>query len=238
MAQIQKDFNTYFRENTAVMLLIDAETAKIEDANKAALAFYGYSYAEICSMHLWDINVLSEQEVRMQVKLVSNRIIDNVVYQHKLKDGSIRYVNAFTSAVDEEGRKLNLSINHDITHQVEDQKEIKRLFEVLDNSISFVAIADADRKIIYSNKLMQELLGITPGDSALTKYNHKGSSTLDISAEANRQLQETGIWKGEATLKGKAGTVLPVIQSIYAHKNEKGIIEYYSVTSIEKTTPL
>ena len=106
------------------------------------------------------------------------------------------------------------------------------------NSISFVAIADADRKIIYSNKLMQELLGITPGDSALTKYNHKGSSTLDISAEANRQLQETGIWKGEATIKGKAGTMLPVIQSIYAHKNEKGIIEYYSVTSIEKITPL
>ena len=51
-----------FEDNIAVMLLLDAHTGEILDANQAACNFYGYSREELKKMKITHLNILSEDK--------------------------------------------------------------------------------------------------------------------------------------------------------------------------------
>lgn len=67
-----ENYLNIFNENHAIMLLIDAKTQKITDANKSAAHFYGYSQKELKNMHFnhlcqlpqIDINAFITQSIK------------------------------------------------------------------------------------------------------------------------------------------------------------------------------
>lgn len=54
-------------DHSTVMLIIDPEDGRIKDANGAALDFYEYSYNELVGMPISDINLLSDEEVGIEM---------------------------------------------------------------------------------------------------------------------------------------------------------------------------
>ncbi len=115
-----------FERHSAPMLLIDPETGLIENANAAAVEFYGYSHDTLTSMPIQDINCLSEAEVAKERARARNEDRTRFRFEHKLASGEIRPVEVYSSPVELNGGELLFSVIHDITERKQQQKALER----------------------------------------------------------------------------------------------------------------
>ena len=113
------DAGFVFANHHAAMLIIDAATGSILDANPAAVAFYGYSADELRAMNLSQLDTLSDEEIRAEMDAALSETRNTFTSKHQLKDGTIRDVEAYFSPVmGQQGNQILLAIVHDITPQV------------------------------------------------------------------------------------------------------------------------
>jgi PAS domain S-box-containing protein len=104
-----------FRHHSAPMLIVDPTTGRIEDANDAAVAFYGWTLEEMRRLHVHDINGLSREAAIDVMAVVTTGHQDRYEFRHRLADGSVRDVEVFSNPIDLDGRIRLHSIVHDIT---------------------------------------------------------------------------------------------------------------------------
>jgi PAS domain S-box-containing protein len=120
-----------FDDHVAVMLLVDPDTGAIVDANSAACAYYGYSREHMLTLRIMDINTLSPEQLRDELRNAAERKRNYWIFKHRLADGSIRDVEVRSTLVSSEGRALLYSIVHDITARVAAEDNIRRINEGL-----------------------------------------------------------------------------------------------------------
>ena len=107
---------TVFENHTSIMLILDAETGMILDANKAAIKFYGYTKEELLTMKISDINTLSEEQIDVEIENAVQEKRSYFEFKHRLKDGQIRDVEIYTSpAQNGDGKTILFSIVNDLT---------------------------------------------------------------------------------------------------------------------------
>lgn len=129
------DFTTFFNEHPSIILIIDADTGKILDANPAALKFYQYSKEEITSLTIFDINQLEVDEVKKLIPLVSSKVEEHFYFPHKLKNGEIRYVEVSTTKYNLNSEKeVFVSIYNDVTEKQELEEKLKRYLYFLNRA--------------------------------------------------------------------------------------------------------
>ncbi|AGX88495.1 signal transduction histidine kinase [Candidatus Symbiobacter mobilis CR] len=116
-----------FEHHSAVMLLINPETGHIIKANKSAANYYGYSIQEFEEMEIGKINQLQPECIRQTITQMMTEECREFSFQHRLKNGEIRYVEVHSSPIIFKGKTLLFSIIHDITDR-------KRAEEALLNS--------------------------------------------------------------------------------------------------------
>jgi len=132
------DFTTFFNEHSSIMLIIDADTGKILDANPAALNFYQYTKEEITSLTIFDINQLGADEVKKLIALASSKIEGHFYFPHRLKNGEIRYVEVSTAKYNLKDKKeVFVSIYNDATEKKELEERIKRYLHFLNLAQEF-----------------------------------------------------------------------------------------------------
>ncbi|HET9494102.1 MAG TPA: PAS domain S-box protein [Chloroflexia bacterium] len=120
-------YRQMFERNRAVKLLIDPDTARIVDANSAACDFYGYTYEELRSMRITDINMLPPDEVRGAIDSTLAGQSSYFEFPHRLKSGEVRMVEVHPSPIEIEGKTYLYTIVHDITERVQAEEEVRRL---------------------------------------------------------------------------------------------------------------
>ncbi|MDA3956904.1 LytS/YhcK type 5TM receptor domain-containing protein, partial [Oceanispirochaeta sp.] len=108
-------FHTLFRDNHTIMLIIDPESGDIQDANESAIKFYGWSYAEMKSMNIHQINMAPQHEVFEKIGVIQKNRELNFLAQHRRADDSIRDVEVFSETIVQNENPLLFSIIHDIT---------------------------------------------------------------------------------------------------------------------------
>ncbi len=113
-----------FEENIAVMLLLDAHTGEILDANQAAGNFYGYSRAELKKMKITNLNTLPADKALKELEKARIQKKIQFQFQHRLKDGSIRDVEVYSSRIRAFGKEVMHSIVHDITEKIKMEQEL------------------------------------------------------------------------------------------------------------------
>jgi two-component system sporulation sensor kinase A len=124
--QLKKYFS-FFEHHSANMLIIDPETGKIIDANEAACKFYGYSKNRFKQLHIFDLNTLSSDEIKIQMEQAKTFKKNYFQFPHRLADGSIREVEVYSSAIEINDKKFLFSIIHDITEKVNLEKELHKI---------------------------------------------------------------------------------------------------------------
>ena len=67
LRESENRFRRLFRRHSAVMLILDAETGSIIDANKAAVRFYGWPVEELKQMRIQQISTLPPEVVRVDM---------------------------------------------------------------------------------------------------------------------------------------------------------------------------
>jgi PAS domain S-box-containing protein len=114
----EERFRKIFQDHSAAKLLIDFSTGNIVDANHAAEKYYGWTKEELLKMNIIEINTLSPEEVIAEMDKVRFQLKNHFEFRHRLKNGSVRDVEIFSSKV-EIGKKEYL---HSIIHDITDRK--------------------------------------------------------------------------------------------------------------------
>lgn len=126
LKESEERYHSLFKNNHAVMLLIDPDTGNIMDANPAACSFYGYSKNELLKMKITDINVFTEKQVFEEMEKARSEKRNHFIFKHRLASGDIRNVDVYSGSVTVKGKLLLYSIIHDITKQIEVEKALHK----------------------------------------------------------------------------------------------------------------
>ena len=120
----KKQFDWIYQNSQSIMLIIDPSDARIIDANKAALDFYGYTYEQLCSTRITDINILPKSKVNKAMKNTQRSKSGHYFFKHKLSSGIVKDVEVYSDEITFNKRKLLYSIVHDISELRKTQKEL------------------------------------------------------------------------------------------------------------------
>ncbi len=113
--------------HAAVMLILEAETGKILDANPAATDFYGYTREELLSMKVQDINMLPKEETKALRMAAMERQQRYFTFPHRLKSGEIRKVDVYACPIEYNEQRVLYSIVFDVTDRETALEEIKHM---------------------------------------------------------------------------------------------------------------
>ncbi|WP_337865653.1 PAS domain S-box protein [Ignavibacterium sp.] len=154
-----ESLNKYlFDNNPLPMWIYDLETLRFLAVNTAALQKYGYTKDEFLSLTLFDI--CPEDEIPTLIKNISesfDELQNSKPWRHKLKDGSIIYVEISSHSISYQGRNARLVLSHDITEQYVAQEKIKNLTRV------YAVLSEVNQTIVRVNekqKLFNEICKI------------------------------------------------------------------------------
>ncbi len=157
-------------------------------------------------------------------------------FLNKKKNGETYWEHATISPIMNEQQEIThfVAVKENITERKRIEQEQKRLLDIFENTNAFVAICDMNRRFIYANKAIRDILEIEDDD--ITQYlvdDFRGDEGFTILAEMDLALQKTGKWIGENTYRSRSGKEIPVMQVVVLHKDEAGINTQISTTALD-----
>ena len=214
-------YRQMFYNNSAVKLLIDQKTGRIKDANSAAAEFYGYSIAQLKSMRIQDINILSEAEVAMEMERAALQERIFFEFRHRLASGEIRDVNVYSGPIDMGDERLLFSIILDVTKKREAEHRYRSLFE---QSNDAVFILDIHGNHLEVNRRAADMFGYTPDEiSRLTTRDMVIPDQYgDSDRVFERMLAGEVIPPYERTFRRKDGTPLYAEVNVEVVRDSRG----------------
>lgn len=155
-------FKSLFHDHAAVKLLIEPDSGRIADANRAAVAFYGWSMEELRSMRIQDINCLSPDEIEREMVAAKDQNRTFFEFRHRRADGSVRDVAVFSSAVEVQGKSLLHSVIHDVTAHKRSEAERNNFREQLFQAQKMESIGSLAGGVAHDfNNLLSVILNYT-----------------------------------------------------------------------------
>jgi PAS domain S-box-containing protein len=152
----ESHYKALFNDNLSVILLLNPDTGKIEDANQAASNYYGWPHDELCKKSVYDINTLNAEQINERLAAIKAEMLNHNVFQHRLANGEVRDVEVYTGPI-RFGNKTRLySHIHDITEQKSALEIIRKNDEkfrnTLDQMLEGCQIIGPDWKYLYLNR--------------------------------------------------------------------------------------
>jgi PAS domain S-box-containing protein len=212
----EERFRKLFEDNVAVQLIIEPDTGKIIDANRAAEKFYGWSLQELRQMRIQGINALPPEEVEKEMKNASVSGALRLGLRHRRADGSIRDVEVSSSRIGIQGKDLLYSIIHDVSGKKLAEKALReseeRYRKVFENHLTAICIFELETfRIIDVNETHIRLYGYRREELL------EGMTIYDLTAdkEASKESLRIALSQGLVFVplryhKKKDGTIFPV----------------------------
>jgi PAS domain S-box-containing protein len=197
LAQSETLFRSLFQDHAAVKLILESDTGRIIDANRAAAAFYGWPRERLRQMRIQEINTLSEAEIGAEIEkvLAQKRIFFE--FRHRRADGSIRDVEVFSSKIITGDKILIHSIVHDVTDRMEARRSLweseHKYRIIIENSRDIIFTLDAEGRFLFVSPAMHYLLGYEP--SALVGRPFQAiihPDDTEVCIQAMRRIIENG----------------------------------------------
>ncbi len=164
-AAAEQRFRQMFEKNEAVKLVIDPVTGAIVDANPAAASFYGYSVEQLRAMKIWQINTLSEADVRTHMRNANEEKRNRFVFSHRLASGEIRQVEVHSSPLNLDERELLYSTIFDITEKLRTEAALRESDErfrlVFQHTPTAIAIFDRQMRYLFATTAWLQKYGLT-----------------------------------------------------------------------------
>lgn len=121
----ERTYEELFRNNHAVMLVLDPRDGRIVDANPAAAAFYGYGRNELRSMTIAEINTARDADLQSKLAAADGGDAQYFEFTHRLASGEIREVEVHTGPVELGGERRLFSVIHDVTEKVAARRQLE-----------------------------------------------------------------------------------------------------------------
>jgi len=134
--EIVKAKTTYqdmFEKSQAIMILVEGESGKLINANKAACEFYGYTLEQLKTMNISEINSLAQPEILHKMALAQTQQCSYFEFRHRLASGEYKDVEVFSSPIRINDQMYLYSIVNDVTQRKTLEKTIRQAHENFKN---------------------------------------------------------------------------------------------------------
>ena len=207
LIESESHYKALFNNNHSVILLINPDNARIEDANPAACKYYGWSHTELCHKSIHDFNFVDKECVNNRLQAVEAGMLNHFVVQHCLANGEIRDVEVFSNPIHIGSRAMIYSSIHDITEQRNAESELRKLSKAVEQSPVAICITNPDGIIEYVNPGVTKLTGFSADElmNENTRIFSSGEKTQQEYAELWQIIKSGNIWSGEFYNKKKNG---------------------------------
>ncbi|TBL76576.1 PAS domain-containing sensor histidine kinase [Paenibacillus thalictri] len=212
-------------------IVIVHQGPRIRFMNKVAVAMLGFAAEE----ETWNVSMdeLVDLQYRDELYSVSRtKKLTEIVML--CRTGKHMAVESHLVTVNYRGEPAQMMIAKDITANKQAAEMNNRLISILEETEHYIGMADVDGKLLYLNTFMKKMLGFTDENEGtgmlLTDLYPKWEGTL-IRREALDKASKQGSWSGETVFLRKDYQLLPVYQTILAHKDPSDRIQYYSLVA-------
>jgi PAS domain S-box-containing protein len=225
-------FRNLFQNHSAIKLIIDPESGRIIEANKAASEFYGWKVEEMKQMNISQINTLSEKVLKQAIQKVQNYENTHFFFKHRIANGEIKDVEIFSSKIIVNDQVFLHSIIHDITEKRKTEEQLKLLSRTVEQSPVSIEITDIKGNIEYVNPVFElntgyklsEIKGKNP------RILKSGYHTVEFYNNLWHTILAGKEWSGEFRNKKKNGELYWEDTVISPIINESGeIINFVAV---------
>lgn len=193
LQEIENKYEKLFSVQSDGILLFDAETNQILDANESACKLFGYSKEELVQFTIPELSVEPDQTFDPLEEVVKDELKKNPLLYIKSKSGKTIATERTAGIFYIKSKSYVFAIYRDITLQIENQEAIKRKSIELEKSNQalkdFVSIASHDlqaplRKIVsFTSRLERERENISPQSieylDRMQKTAHRMQELLD-----------------------------------------------------------
>ena len=220
----EQHYRQLFEGSQVVEFLIEPETGAIVDANIAACRFYGYSYEQLASMNISDINPMTSEELALAMLEAEKKGSTHFIFKHRLASGVLCDVEVHTGPVQYQGKTLLYSIVHDITDRLEAERQKEKLSNALDQSGSSVMLTDAQYRIEYVNWHFCRVTGFSPDEviGQHVDFLSAGRTSSDIRHHLSETLKQGRTWHGELLCRRKNAELFWSSMSVSPIASESG----------------
>ncbi|MFZ5352845.1 MAG: PAS domain S-box protein [Bacillota bacterium] len=218
-------YKAYFKNANEIMFVTDSY-GNITDVNDATLRIYGYEYSELVSKNI--------NAIRLQSIPVLEQIRKADMHGHSLKevhckkDGSCFPVEISTQPILSDGKKIFLSVVHDISEKQkieEDLKEVNLKYQSLimntRNGFAFVRVVmdernkPADYIVAEANNAFESITGYRLSENM-------GRSMTEVYSDNQKELLDFMKAYGELAINGGSKST----DSIYSHATGRWFTAY------------
>ncbi|NTW84312.1 MAG: PAS domain S-box protein [Chlorobiaceae bacterium] len=220
----EERFRKLFEENSLINLLIDPESGRIIDANRAAADFYGWSVTELREKFIRELSLLSEDKSRDVLHKALNG--ENKVFQcrHRIADETLREVEVHTNTLEIDAQELLYISLYDITERKIDENKLKILSIAVQQSPTIVMITDPLGNIEYTNPMFTGITGYTAEEvrGKNPRFLQSGLTPGTVYKNLWTTILAGSYWQGEFLNRKKDGSLYWENAFIAPMRNEKG----------------
>ena len=126
LRQSEKLYRTVIEQATENIFLVDVETRRIVESNRAFREAMGYSEEELHAMTLYDVVAADRESVDANIRRILEQIDPSVGERRYVrKDGSLLHVEVSAGVIVRDGRVTLVGVAHDITERVRAQSMLE-----------------------------------------------------------------------------------------------------------------
>jgi PAS domain S-box-containing protein len=180
-------FRNLFESQSAINLLLDAETGDILDANETAVRFYGWPLEELKQMNIRQINMLPPEALAFEMAQAKCARCNRFEFSHRRTDGSIREVEVFSNKIEFAGKNILFSSIHDITERNRARESLRKSEEryrvLAETMLQGVVHQDAKGMIVAMNQAAVQILGKNRDQFLGSVSQHEDQHTIRENGE-------------------------------------------------------
>jgi len=192
------------------ILILDAGTGLIVDANPFMSSLLSYTHEELLEKHVWELGFL-KNVVANQDRFLELQQQDYVRYEDlplETAQGKTKYVE-FISNVYRVGGNSVIQCNiRDITERRQAEESLRKLSLAVAQSPSSIVITDLDAKIEYANDAFVKATGYTLDEvkGQNPRILQSGKTPKATYEDMWAHLRRGEVWKGELINQRKDGS--------------------------------
>ena len=192
------------------ILLINADSGQIEDANPYLIQMLGYSHDELLGKKLWEagafVDVAKCIEMFKRLRLEGYVRYDDLPL--RTRAGKLIGVEFISNAYDCDGVRVIQCNVRNMTEQRLAEEQVRKLSRVVEQSPLAIIIANSAGEIEYVNAALVLNSGY-PSNELLgqpTRMLHSGAASLTAHADLSAAVTQGSTWRGEFNSRRKNGS--------------------------------
>jgi len=236
-------FRGLFLDHSAIKIIVNPKTGSIVKANKAASKFYGWRIEQLEKMHIQEINILTDEEVKQNMNKVLCKEKNRFEFCHKKSNGSIVDVEVFCSCIKIQNEIFLHSIIHDITERKQAEKELikneKKFRQIYRNIQTGIARFSLKFEIMNANEAYCKMLGYTEKEligKTLKEITHPETMDVNLKKQNDLKMGLVDSYSMEKKFIHKDGHTVHGLLNANLIRDEKGDPDFFigSVVDITK----